>query len=317
VALTQFPKHLDERRANMSEIGIRRVDAAWVSAWQEGVEPYPVSFLVFQGIGDRERAAVVLRAEEERDPILFGALLDKLPIAQIQKYASANAARREIQSALDRFKRDLEALMREAQASKVQIYPGEIGTRGGAITGFFMRREGTVRHQAGGTRVHVMTFGAQPSLEAAVLPNPSQHLHEATRTIQTRRKKGENIYELTLISAGLYGDLLSLRQAQVEAERAAETAYHEIAAQIAQMNRDIQETLRIVCGGRLVGVQDFNLGIVEGIAFSLKQPGAVPSQKDPVAAIFVWETDEKLVYVQETREYLVLRWPRGFATGEQ
>ncbi|MFZ8843651.1 hypothetical protein, partial [Thermoflexus sp.] len=142
----------------MSEIGIYRVDAAWAPAGHEGVEPRPVSFLVFQGIGSRDRAAVVLRA----DPPFLGALLDELPLSRIREYASANAARKEIQSALDGFKRDLEAMMREAQASKVRIYPDEAGVRGGVITGFFMRRKGTVRHQAGGARGPVLAVGGRP-----------------------------------------------------------------------------------------------------------------------------------------------------------
>jgi len=300
----------------MSEIGIYRVDAAWVPAWQEGVEPYPVSFLLFQGIGDKERAAVLLRVkrgegeEEERDPFLFKPLLIKLPITRIREYASANALRREIQSALDGFKRDLEALMREAKASKVRIYPDETGTRGGAITGFFMQRKGTIRHQAGGTRVHVMTFGARPPLGATVPSDPSQHLHGAMRIIQTRKERGRDINELTLISPDLYEGLLSLRRAQVEVETLAKNAYREIATRIMQMDRDIRETLGIVRGGQLVGDQNLDLGIVQGIAFSLEKPGAVPSQEDSIAAIFIWDVEEKFVAVSETREHLVLRWPR-------
>jgi hypothetical protein len=299
----------------MSEIGIYRVDAAWMPA-QGSAEPYPVSFLVFQGIGEKERAAVVLRAEEKKhDPLLLRALLIKLPISRIQEYASTNALRRKIQSVLDGFKQDLEALMRETRASRVRIYPDEIGTRGGAITAFFMRRGSTVRHQAGGTRVHVMTFGAQPPPEAETnLPSDlSKHLREAMQTLQTVREKGEDVNELTLISPDLYDGLLSLRQAQVEAEGSAEATYREIAAQIAWMSQDIWGILGAIRGGRLVDAQDLSPRIVEGVAFSLKEPGAVPSEKDPIAAVFLWEVDEKLVHVQETKEYLALRWPRGSA----
>jgi hypothetical protein len=295
----------------MSKIGIYQVNAAWVPARQEGVEPYPVSFLVFQGIGNRDRAAIVLRAEkEEYDPLLLRALLIKLPVTRIREYASANALRREIQSMLDGFKQNLEALMRETQASKVRIYPDKVGTRGGAITGFFMQRESTIRHQAGGTRVHVMTFGVRPSSWVAVPPDPSQHLHGAMRTIQTRREKGKDINELTLISSALYDGLLSLRRAQVEAEQHAEEAYRGIATWIGRMIQDIQETLGLIRSGRLVDNLDLSLGIVEGIAFSLENPGAIPSPGDPIAAIFVWDVEEKLVAVSETREYFVLRWPR-------
>jgi hypothetical protein len=290
----------------MSEIGIYRVDAAWAPAGHEGVEPHPVSFLVLQGIGNRDRAAVVLRA----DPPFLGALLDGLPLSRIREYASENAARKEIQSALDGFKRDLEAMMREAQASKVRIYPDEAGVRGGAITGFFMRRKGTVRHQAGGTRVHVMTFGVRPPVGAGAPFDLSQRLREATRTVQTRREKGRDINELTLISTALYDGLLSLRRAQVEAEERAKATYRGIAAWIEAMSQDIQETLGLIRGGRLVGGQGLSPEIVEGIAFSLENPGDVPSPDDPVAAIFVWDVAEKFVAAQETGEYLVLRWPR-------
>jgi hypothetical protein len=294
----------------MSEIGIYQVDAAWVLA-QEPAEPYPMSFLVFQGIGEKERAAVVLRAEKEgQDPLLLRALLIKLPISRIREYASANAVRREIQSALDGFKRDLEAMMREAQASRVRIYPGETGTRGGAITGFFMQRKSTVRHQAGGTRVHVMTFGARPPMGAGAPFDLSQRLRGATQALQTRREKGKDINELTLISPDLYDGLLSLRRAQVEAEERAKAAYREIAGWIEAMSQDIQETLGLIRGGRLVGSQGLSPDIVEGIAFSLRDPGGIPSPDDPIAAIFIWDVEEKFVAVPETREHLVLRWPR-------
>jgi hypothetical protein len=295
----------------MSEIGIYRVDAAWAPAGHEGVEPHPMSFLVFQGIGDKERAAVVLRVEEkERGPLLLRALLSKLPISWIREYASANAVRREIQSALDGFKRDLEAMMREAQASRVRIYPGETGTRGGAITGFFMQRKSTVRHQVGGTRVHVMTFGVRSPMGVGAPFDLSQCLQGATQALQTKRERGKNINELTLISPGLYDGLLSLRQAQVEAEERARAAYREIAGWIEAMSQDIQETLGLIRGGQLVGSQGLSPEIVEGIAFSLRDPGGIPSPDDPIAAIFIWDVEEKFVAVPETREHLVLRWPR-------
>jgi hypothetical protein len=300
----------------MSEIGIYRVNAAWVPA-QGSAEPYPVNFLVFQGIGERDRAAVVLRAEEEEhDPLHLRALLIKLPISRIQEYASTNALRRKIQSALDNFKQDLEGLMRQAGASKARIYPDETAVaRGVAITGFFMRRESAVRHQAGGTRVHVMTFGTQPPPEAEkALPSDlSEHLREAVKALQTVREKGKDVTVLTVTSPALYESLLSLRQAQVEAERSAEATYREIATWIAWMSQDIQGVLETIRGGWLVDAQGLNPGIVEGIAFSLKEPGAVPSEGDPIATVFLWEVDEKFVHVQETKEYLVLRWPRGFA----
>jgi hypothetical protein len=176
----------------MSEIGIYQVDAAWVPVGYEGVEPHPVSFLVFRGIGEKERASVVLRAEEKgRDPLLLRALLIKLPISRIREYASANAARREIQSALDGFRRDLEAMMREAQASKVRIYPDEAGTRGGSITGFFMQRKSTVRHQAGGTRVHVMTFGVWTSQGTSVPFDLRRHLRGGDAGPPDKEGKGE------------------------------------------------------------------------------------------------------------------------------
>ena len=289
----------------MSEIGIYRVDAAWAPAGHEGVEPHPVSFLVLQGIGNRDRAAVVLRA----DPPFLGALLDGLPLSRIREYASENAARKEIQSALDGFKRDLEAMMREAQASKVRIYPDEAGVRGGAITGFFMRRKGTVRHQAGGTRVHVMTFGVRPPVGAGAPFDLSQRLREAARTVQTKREKGRDINELALISTALYDGLLSLRRAQAEAGGRAGEAYREIAARIEAMSQDIQKALGLIRGG-LEESQGLSLEIIEGIAFSLENPGDVPSPNDPVAAIFVWDVAEKFVAAQETGEYLVLRWPR-------
>jgi hypothetical protein len=289
----------------MSEIGIYRVDAAWAPAGHEGVEPHPVSFLVLQGIGNRDRAAVVLRA----DPPFLGALLDELPLSRILEYASANAARREIQSALDGFKRDLEAMMREAQASKVRIYPDEAGVRGGAITGFFMRRKGTVRHRAGGTRVHVMTFGVRSPMGAGASFDLSQRLREAARTVQTKREKGRDINELALISTALYDGLLSLRRAQAEAEERAGEAYREIAARIEAMSQEIQKTLGLIRGG-LEESQGLSPEIIEGIAFSLKNPGDVPSPNDPIAAIFVWDVAEKFVAAQETGEYLVLRWPR-------
>jgi hypothetical protein len=294
----------------MSEIGIYRVDAAWVPA-QEPAEPYPVSFLIFQGIGEKERAAVVLRAKEGRhDPLFLGALLIKLPISRIQAYASANAARREIQSALDGFKRDLEALMREVKASKVRIYPDETGTWGGAITGFFMQRKGTVRHQTGGTRVHVMTFGARAPMEMGVPFDLGQRLQEATRVLQTKREKGKDINELTLTSPHLYDGLLSLRRAQIEAEERARAVYREIATWIEAMSQDIQETLGLIRSGQLVDSQGLSPEIVEGIAFSLENPGGIPSPGAPIAAIFIWDVGERLVAVSETREHLVLRWPR-------
>jgi hypothetical protein len=298
----------------MSEIGIYRVDAAWVPA-QRPAGPYPVSFLVFQGIGNKERAAVVLRVkkeegEEEYDPLLFKPLLIKLPITWIREYASANALRREIQSALDKFKQNLEALMREAKASKVRIHPDETGTRGGAITGFFMRRKSMVRHQAGGTRVHVMTFGSRPPLGVTIPSDPSQHLHGAMRTLQTRRERGKDINELTLISPDLYDGLLFLRRAQIEAEQAAEATYRRISTWIMWMSQDIEETLGLVRNGQLVDNPNFSLEIVEGIAFSLGDPGGVPLPGDPIAAIFIWDVGERLVAVSETREYLVLRWPQ-------
>jgi uncharacterized protein YdhG (YjbR/CyaY superfamily) len=306
----------------MSELGIYRVDAAWVPAGHEGVEPHPVSFLVFQGIGEKERAAVVLRADLQ----FLKALLDKLPLSRIWEYASANAARREIQKALDGFKQDLKALMRSMQASKVHIYPDETGSRGkargGAITGFFMRRKGAVRHQAGGTRVHVMTFGVQSPTGASASLDLSQLLRGATQALQTRREKGKDINELALISPGLYDGLLSLRQAQVEAEERAREAYREIAARIEAMSRDIQEALALIRGGRLVESQGLSPEIVspeivEGIAFSLENPGGVPSSNDPIAAIFVWDVAEKFVAAEETGEYLVLRWPRKEGEGDQ
>jgi len=290
----------------MSEIGIYRVDAAWAPAGHEGVEPRPVSFLVLQGIGNRDRAAVVLRA----DPPFLGALLDGLPLSRIREYASENAARKEIQSALDGFKRDLEAMMREAQASKVRIYPDEAGVRGGAITGFFMRRKGTVRHQAGGTRVHVMTFGLRAPMGVGAPFDLSQRLRGATQALQTKRERGKDINELTLISPDLYDGLLSLRRAQVEAEERAKATYREIAAWIGAMSRDIRETLELIRGGRLVGGQGLSPEIVEGIAFSLENPGGIPSPEDPVAAVFIWDVEEKFVAVSETREHLVLRWPQ-------
>jgi hypothetical protein len=310
----------------MSEIGIYQVDAVWVPA-QGSAEPRPVSFLIFRGIGERERAAVVLRAEEERrehDPLPLGALLIKLPISRIQEYASTNALRKKIQSTLDRFKQDLEGLMRQAGASKARIYPDETAVaRGVAITGFFMRRESAVRHQAGGTRVHVMTFGTQPPPGAETdLPSDlSKHLQEAVKTLQTVREKGKDVTVLTVTSPTLYESLLSLRQAQVKAETSAEATYHEIATWIARMSQDIRKILETIRGGWLVDAQSLNPGIVdpgivEGIAFSLKEPGAVPSEGDPIAAVFLWEVDEKFVHAQGTKEYLVLRWPRGFA-GEQ
>jgi hypothetical protein len=294
----------------MSEIGIYQVDAAWAPAGHEGVEPHPMSFLVFQGIGDKKRAAVVLRVEEkERDPLLLRALLIKLPISRILEYASANAVRREIHSAFDGFKRDLEAMMREAQASRVRIYPDETGTRGGAITGFFMQRKSTVRHQTGGTRVHVMTFGVWTPQGTSVPFDLRRHLREATQALQTKREKGKDINELTLISPGLYDGLLSLRRTQVEAEERARAAYREIAGWIEAMSQDIQETLGLIRGGQLVGSQDLSPEIVEGIAFSLRDPGGIPSPDDPIAAIFIWDVEERFVAVSETREHLVLRWP--------
>jgi hypothetical protein len=301
----------------MSEIGIYQVNAEWVLAGHESANPHPLSFLVFQGIGNRDRAAVVLRA----DLSFLGALLSKLPIIRICEYASANAARREIQSALDGFRRDLEAMMREAQASKVRIYPDEAGARGGAITGFFMRRKGTVRHQAGGTRVHVMTFGARPPMGVGAPFDLNQRLRGATQALQTKREKRKDINELTLISTGLYNGLLSLRQAQVEAEEHAKEKYQEIAAKIEKMAQNIQETLWLIRGGRPVGGQDLSPEtvvspeIVEGIAFSLKDPGGIPSPDDPVAAIFIWDVAEKFVATRETGEYLVLRWPRKEGEG--
>jgi hypothetical protein len=294
----------------MSEIGIYRVDAAWEPAGHEGVEPHPVSFLVFQGIGEKKRAAVVLRADLQ----FLKALLDKLPLDRIWEYASANAARRAIQGALDGFKQDLEALMRIMQASKVRIYPDETSSqgkaRGGAITGFFMRRKGAVRHQAGGTRVHVMTFGVQSPAGASASLALSQLLRGATQALQTRKEKGKDINELALISPGLYNGLLSLRRAQVEAEERAREAYRDIADRIETMSRDIQEALALIRGGRLVESQGLSPEIVEGIAFSLENPGGVPSSNDPIAAIFVWDVAEKFVATEETGEYLVLRWPR-------
>jgi hypothetical protein len=299
----------------MSEIGIYQVDAVWVPA-QVSAEPRPVSFLIFRGIGEKERAAVVLRAEEKKqkhDPLPLGALLIKLPISRIQEYASTNALRRKIQSTLDKFKQDLEGLMRQEGASRARIYPDETAVaRGVAITGFFMRRESTVRHQAGRTRVHVMTFGAQPPPEAEMaLPSDlSKHLQGSIQTLQTVREKGKDVTELTVISTALYKSLLSLRQAQVEAERSAKATYREIATWIAWMSQDIQGVLETIRGGWLVDAQGLNPGIVEGIAFSLKEPGAVPSEGDPIAAVFLWEVDEKFVHVQGTKEHLVLRWPR-------
>jgi hypothetical protein len=294
----------------MSEIGIYRVDAKWVPAGHEGVEPRPVSFLVLQGIGNRDRAAVVLRADLQ----FLRALLDELPLSQIWEYASANAVRREIQRALDGFKQDLEALMRESQASKVHIYPDETSSRGKArgeaITVSFMRRKGTVRHQAGGTRVHVMTLGVRPPVGAGAPFDLGQRLREATQTLQTRREKGKDIHELTLISLGLYDGLLSLRRAQVKAEERAKATYRKIAPRIGAMSRDIQETLGLIRGGRLVESQGLPPEIVEGIAFSLENPGGIPSPKEPIAAIFVWDVAEKFVATEETREYLVLRRPR-------
>jgi hypothetical protein len=171
----------------MSEIGIYRVDAEWVPAGHESANPHPLSFLVFQGIGNRDRAAVVLRA----DLSFLGALLDELPLSQIWEYASANAVRREIHSALDGFKRDLEAMMREAQASRVRIYPDETGTRGGAITGFFMQRKSTVRHQAGGTRVHVMTFGVWSPMGTSVPFDLRRHLRGGDAGPPDKEGKGE------------------------------------------------------------------------------------------------------------------------------
>jgi hypothetical protein len=296
----------------MSEIGIYRVDATWAPA-QEPAESYPVSFLVLQGIGEKERAAVVLRA----DLPFLGALLDELPLSQIWEYASANAARRKIQSALDGFKRDLEAMMREAKASKVRIYPDEAGVRGGAITGFFMRRKGAVRHQAGGTRVHVMTFGVRPPMGAGAPFDLSQRLRGATQVLQTKREKGKDVNELTLISPDLYDGLLSLRRAQVEAEERAGATYREIAAWIGAMSQDIRETLGLIRGGRLVGGQGLFPELVEGVAFSLENPGDIPSPNDPVAAIFVWDVAEKFVATEETGEHLVLRWPRKEGEGDQ
>ncbi len=298
----------------MSEIGIYRVDAKWVPAGHESAEPYPVSFLVFQGIGNRDRAAVVLRAGEGGDdPLSPGALLIKLPVSWIREYASANAARREIQRVLDGFKQDLEALMREAEASRVHIYPSETSSRGkargGAITGFFMQRKSTVRHQAGGTRVHVMTFGAEPPPGAVPPSSPSGHLREATRTLQVRREKGKDIIEMTLISPKLYDDLLSLRQAQAKAEESARAAYREIADKIGTMSQKIQETLEIIRGGWLVEGQGLSPKIIEGVAFSLNDPGGIPSPEDPIAAVFIWDVEERFVSVSETREHLVLRWP--------
>jgi hypothetical protein len=304
----------------MSEIGIYQVNAKWVPAGypagHEDANTHLMSFLVFQGIGNRNRAAVVLRA----DLPFLGALLDKLPLRQIWEYASANAARREIQKALDGFKQDLKALMRGAQASRVHIYPDQTSaqdeTQGVAITGFFMQRKGTVRHQAGGTRVHVMTFGVRSSQGASVPFDLRRHLWEATRALQTKKEKGKNINELTLISPGLYNGLLSLRQEQVEAEKHAKEKYQEIAAKIEKMGQNIQETLRLIRGGRLVGGQDLSPEtvvspeIVEGIAFSLENPGGIPSTNAPIAAIFIWDVAEKFVAVSETREHLVLRWPQ-------
>jgi len=299
----------------MSEIGIYRVDAAWAPAGHEGVEPHPVSFLVLQGIGNRDRAAVVLRA----DPPFLGALLDGLPLSWIREYASENAVRRGIQSALDGFKQDLEALMREAKAPRARIYPDETSAqkgvargkaaRGVAITGFFMQRESTVRRQAGGTRVHVMTFGVRSPTEASTSLDLSQLLRGATQAIQTKREKGRDINELVLISPALYNRLLSLRRDQIEAEKHAGAKYREIAAWIGAMSQDIQDTLGLIRGGRLVGGQGLSLEIVEGIAFSLENPGDIPSPKDPIAAIFVWDVAERFVAAQETGEYLVLRWP--------
>jgi hypothetical protein len=290
----------------MSEIGIYLVNAEWVLAGHESANPHPLSFLVFRGIGNRDRAAVVLRA----DLSFLGALLDELPLSQIWEYASANAVRRKIHSAFDGFKRDLEAMMREAQASRVRIYPDETGTRGGAITGFFMQRKSTVRHQVGGTRVHVMTFGVWTSQGTSVPLDLRRHLREATQALQTKREKGKGINELTLISPGLYDGLLSLRRAQVEAEERARAAYREIAAKIETMSRKIQWTLEIIRGGLLVEGQGLSPKIVEGIAFSLKDPGGTPSPDDPIAAIFIWDVAEKFVAAEETGEYLALRWPR-------
>jgi hypothetical protein len=294
----------------MSEIGIYRVDAEWVPAGYESANPHPLSFLVFQGIGNRDRAAVVLRA----DLSFLGALLDELPLSQIWEYASANAVRRKIQSALDGFKRDLEALMREMQAPRAHIYPDQTSawgkTRSVAITGFFMQRKGTVRHQAGGTRVHVMTFGVRSPMGVGVPFDLGQRLRGATQALQTKRERGKDINELTLISSGLYDGLLSLRRAQVEAEEHAKAAYREIAAKIETMSQKIQGTLEIIRGGLLVEGQGLSPEIVEGIAFSLKDPGGIPSPNDPIAAVFIWDVAEKFVAAEETGKYLVLRWPR-------
>jgi len=298
----------------MPEIGIYRVDAKWVPAGylagHEGTNPHPMSFLVFQGIGNRDRAAVVLRA----DLPFLAELLDKLPLNQIRGYASANAVRREIQKAIDGFKQDLEAMMREAQASRVHIYPDETSTqgktRGVAITGFFMQRESTVRRQAGGTRVHVMTFGVRTPTWTGTSFNLSQSLQWATKVLQEKREEGKNIKELTLISHTLYNDLLSLRGEQVKAERSARSAYREIADRIKTMSQKIQARLEIIRGGWLVEGQDLSPEIIEGIAFSLKDPGDIPSPEDPVAAVFIWDVEEKLVAVSETHEHLALRWPR-------
>jgi hypothetical protein len=84
------------------------------------------------------------------------------------------------------------------------------------------------------------------------------------------------------------------------------------------MSQDIQETLGLIRGGQLVGSQDLSpVEIVEGIAFSLKDPGGIPSPDDPIAAIFIWDVEEKFVAVPETREHLVLRWPWKEGEGKQ
>jgi hypothetical protein len=76
------------------------------------------------------------------------------------------------------------------------------------------------------------------------------------------------------------------------------------------MSQKIQGTLEIIRGGLLVEGQGLSPKIVEGIAFSLKDPGSIPSRDDPIAAIFIWDVAEKFVAAEETGEYLVLRWPR-------